>query len=604
MSAGNATRIHAFVSRLRHFHLSRALARRLVAGAVSSLTWPFTVDSPLPDLSGSTKRPLDLGRRGPEGFARERASDSDVDGLIEALRAARHRLWVARSVAIAARGLALVALVALVGSASLLLGSRVLALIALPIGLLLVLLVAILIAFQRITELDAARVLDRQLGLRERVATAVSLLNSADGGAVATRQIVDTSRLAADPTLRRAISPRLPRRDLVRAAGSLAITLALVVANSLVPARGAPVDAAALEPNQQAAEISAGDWTELAETDPGSLDSRGDDPETARKLAELKRQLESGEISAQQYADRVATLEDGLRERAAESARQQESLARLADALKDSSATRDVANSLNRGDYAAAAQQMGELADQADRLSEQARQEMADNLSAAAEQVGEHSPTLADAAKRSADALRQGDRDDARSEIRELSEQMADAGEAVTQQSDAGRALQQVREAQAQADAGDSERTGEQQVSQAEGQGDPRPGDGTGEGPSVEENMQPSERDGQNDGGGGAGSGPGSRTVDRDPSRDPNGSGESVMRIDGKPTDAGDASRQDTTGTPLTTTSGGTSAVQATDSFRQSDDPVNTIGEQNYVPFEMKPVVKDYFSGQSSEPIE
>src|SRR5437773_9846150 len=80
----------------------------------------------------------------------------------------------------------------------------------------------------------------------------------------------------------------------------------------------------------------------------------------------------------------------------------------LADALRDQGATRPAAEALDRGDLAGAAQQLRELADQAGHLSQSARNDLADSLRSAAEQIAPTDPALADQLRQSADGLEQG----------------------------------------------------------------------------------------------------------------------------------------------------------------------------------------------------
>lgn len=82
--------------------------------------------------------------------------------------------------------------------------------------------------------------------------------------------------------------------------------------------------------------------------------------------------------------------------------------AALADALRDQSVTRPAAEALDQGDVAGAASSLRELADQAGQLSEDAREDLAEALREAAEQIEQTNPGLADQARQSADGLEQG----------------------------------------------------------------------------------------------------------------------------------------------------------------------------------------------------
>jgi hypothetical protein len=74
----------------------------------------------------------------------------------------------------------------------------------------------------------------------------------------------------------------------------------------------------------------------------------------------------------------------------------------LANALRDLGATRPVADALDRGDTAAAAQRLRELADQAGALSEEARQAIGRALQDAARTIEQRDPALAGQVRQSA----------------------------------------------------------------------------------------------------------------------------------------------------------------------------------------------------------
>ncbi len=81
----------------------------------------------------------------------------------------------------------------------------------------------------------------------------------------------------------------------------------------------------------------------------------------------------------------------------------------LADALRDQSATRSAAEALDNGDPAASARELRELADQADQLSPQTRDQLAQELRDAASEIQPRDPQLAEQVEQSADQLQQGD---------------------------------------------------------------------------------------------------------------------------------------------------------------------------------------------------
>lgn len=88
---------------------------------------------------------------------------------------------------------------------------------------------------------------------------------------------------------------------------------------------------------------------------------------------------------------------------------QQQALDTIADALRDQGLTRPAAEALDQGDTSAAAQELRELADQADQISRDARESMADSLRDAASQLDQTSPELAQQLRESARGLERGD---------------------------------------------------------------------------------------------------------------------------------------------------------------------------------------------------
>jgi hypothetical protein len=85
----------------------------------------------------------------------------------------------------------------------------------------------------------------------------------------------------------------------------------------------------------------------------------------------------------------------------------QQSLSALADALRDLSVMRPAAEALDQGDTAGAAQSIREVADQADQLSPETRQEIANALREAASEVGQNDPNLANDLRESAQDMEQ-----------------------------------------------------------------------------------------------------------------------------------------------------------------------------------------------------
>jgi|HigsolmetaAR201D_1030396.scaffolds.fasta_scaffold04550_4 hypothetical protein len=169
----------------------------------------------------------------------------------------------------------------------------------------------------------------------------------------------------------------------------------------------------------------------------------------------------------------------------------------LADALRDQGATRPAADALDRGDLAGAAQELRQLADQADQLSQQTRNELADSLRDAAERIEDLNDDLADQLRRSAEGLEWGDllAADALENLARAIENLPSTPQSVA---DAQMPGEQPGQGQG-GDEGQGEQAGEGQGGE-EGQGEndqgggSNPGSGAGSGGGNERQSELSER--------------------------------------------------------------------------------------------------------------
>jgi hypothetical protein len=100
----------------------------------------------------------------------------------------------------------------------------------------------------------------------------------------------------------------------------------------------------------------------------------------------------------------------------------QQALEALADAMRDQAATRSIAEALDRGDLAGAAEGLRRLADQLGELSEQARGQLGESLQEAAESIGENVPGLNQPLQSGSNALEQNDLRAAQQALEDLAE--------------------------------------------------------------------------------------------------------------------------------------------------------------------------------------
>jgi hypothetical protein len=239
----------------------------------------------------------------------------------------------------------------------------------------------------------AARRLDRRFHLDEQLATAVEVAaTNPPPGSVKARLLADSSHTAK--LLRRRLGRQhaVPWNDLLTL-----LALALVAAGLwIISGIGVPnlAGSAALLPGLAAPE----DPLEQFLPEPQGPGDTG-----------LPSPGGVGDVSGPGAPVPGAGNEPGAGGQP--SAADPQVLEALADALRDQGATRPAAEALDRGDPAGAARELRELADQASQLSEQTRDELADRLRDAADQVAGRDPQLADQLRESARGLAEGGQD-------------------------------------------------------------------------------------------------------------------------------------------------------------------------------------------------
>ncbi len=164
----------------------------------------------------------------------------------------------------------------------------------------------------------------------------------------------------------------------------------------------------------------------------------------------------------------------------------QGALQALADALRDPAVTRSIAEALDRGDLAGAAEGLRRLADQLGELSDQAQSELSEALGEAADRIGGEAPDLTEPLEAGSQALGEADLRQAAGSL----EALADALEALEEapQETAQTPPQGEGEGQPEADSAE-EPAQPEEPSDGAGSGE---GEGEGEGgdqPTEEERL-------------------------------------------------------------------------------------------------------------------
>ncbi|MCA1725784.1 MAG: hypothetical protein LC748_16360 [Thermomicrobia bacterium] len=166
------------------------------------------------------------------------------------------------------------------------------------------------------------------------------------------------------------------------------------------------------------------------------------------KLPDVKQQQQNGANAngnPTPLADQQLTPEQ-LQQLAVQSAQSQQDLQRLADSLNDNSTTKQAAQDIQNGNYSAAAQDLQQVASNLNQTSPDARQNIASDLQQAANQNTPSNQPLTDAEKNAAQALQQGNGNDASQSVRNLANQVQQTGGQVKSQQDLSAAIQDAQQ--------------------------------------------------------------------------------------------------------------------------------------------------------------
>ena len=305
-----------------------------------------------------------------------------------------------------------------------------------------------------ITVLEAARACDLRLRLRERLATAVELLEVGAAGPVATLQLADAQHAMVGLRPAQAFPWHVEQRHVI-ATGVLALMAALLIVwpSVLSPTLGDDVLSLAdplntdEQPADQNSDLIPGD----------SLGGLTTPPQEAGEIEQgLAAGNEAGALSAPEETVSEETLAqaqeaaqeaaDTMSERVNERRR---ALQTLGQALRRSPAGRTAGTMLLREDYEAAAVEMVGLANTVRDLNDSDRDSLSEQLAAAAEQMASQDPTLADTTRRAAEALSQYQDLAASSALREMAQQTAQTGQLSQEQQQLAQRAEQLRNDQA-----------------------------------------------------------------------------------------------------------------------------------------------------------
>ncbi|MGH2418141.1 MAG: hypothetical protein ACRDFY_07385, partial [Candidatus Limnocylindria bacterium] len=218
---------------------------------------------------------------------------------------------------------------------------------------------------RRPTIVEAARRADEELGLRQRLGTALELAGHETRDPLEVRQLADARARLNEVDLRRAFRPRLARRPLAVAGVGLAMTLLLVAwpnpQDDLLEQRRAAREAA-----ERVAERVEEEADEIGEENVENPDPRREELE--RQLRELARQLREQGDDREATLARIGSVQEELSRMAdPQAAEQDAALSQLARAASRAATGDEEANP--EGDPEQAADDLDELAERTDELS-------------------------------------------------------------------------------------------------------------------------------------------------------------------------------------------------------------------------------------------
>ncbi|MDQ3043608.1 MAG: hypothetical protein M3R06_00445 [Chloroflexota bacterium] len=315
----------------------------------------------------------------------------------------------------------------------------------------------------RPSQLRVARMLDRSFDLHDRMTTAAGNLGRAvpaegERASIVYLQMADAANVIAELSSYRAFRPRPPVRELV-----LGIAWALLLA-ALFFLRGVGGGIPDVASN------SVPPFTPAAE-----------------RLAAIEA------VAAEQVVDDAPTSAQ-VQERARRSNEAERNLQTLGQALEDHAITRGAADLLQRGDYAAAAQELRDLSASADQLSAAAREGLASDLEQAAGQMTDSSQGLRESSQAAAAGLRQGD-EAAQEGVRQLGDAVEETSRNVASQEELASDMQAAQEADANrsADSG-SEPSGQENGQEGAQSGQPGGGEPSGGQSSSDRPAEPGDR--------------------------------------------------------------------------------------------------------------
>ncbi len=452
-------------------------------------------------------------------------------------RIRRALVWSFRGLA-AGLGLAWILLLFLVLNGRMLAADFVRLLVGLPA--LMTVIAAATGGLRPVGRLAAARDFDRIFGLDERVSTALELQADDQARRYIPRRLLGQQYDDAVLAARAVRAPRqlplpLPRRELL-------LALIFLAASALLWVRGERFFALA-EQRRAVEQAIAAEQEELIELIEAIQANPDLTPEQQDALIEPLQEAEQGLSGAGNLEDAVSVLQ--TTEQRLEELSDQQSLQQSQD-LRDAgrrlsqdtgTPLENFGQELAEGDLVSAGNELENL--DVDSLSESERQELADQLEAAAEQVQNNNPELAEQLRSAAEAARSGDAAAAEQALSEAAQSLTETAQQAAQAEAAQQAAGEVGQGEQRlvqtGQIGEQVVTGGSPGEGQQGQGQQGEGSEGGQGSQGGQQGGSSTTPGQEPGGTGAGQG----TSEGSPQVGPP-AGEGPIAQDNAPGDGGE----------------------------------------------------------------
>jgi hypothetical protein len=410
----------------------------------------------------------------------------------------------------------------------------------------------------------AAKFGDRRLGLDARLGTALELVRRPRGGRFDALQLHDA--LTQANAVRRPVWFGNGQRTGLEAAGAAILVLLAIASLGL------------LTLPRPALPITGSELTDLTGDD-------APDRTVASDLPEVAPLSDDALASVQQQQ---SPIDPDLASRLQGEQAEREALDHLSQALGKVSAAQPAAEAIQSGDFSAAKDALQSLGEEADQLSDAAKQQLARSLQQAANATTPSDKTLADRERQAAQALTRGGYNEQRQALSNLGDQVeksgARAGNDDQVARDSGR-LQQQQQQQA-----GNAPTGQGQLSQANSAANTGAAQQAAQQPAADGGANAQGTLGQQGGPGmGAGTG-GDATGDEANRLDAAGQSVEVPQKLG----AGPGVRPPD-GTEDQTGNDPTAGDRSVSELVQAQQTGQVTPEQNLVPGEQRPVVRGYF---------